>query len=200
MPMKKVSVTYIAPPGDAKVTEMFGHTLHDGHAEEIELTERELEKLKGNSRMFKLGKETDADDSKPDPQAEKATREAAEEDDKRKREAQGYSPQLRGAQINPPGDHPPEETDEAKREAQRNPNATRGASGGRLIPIRRRAKRTRHARKATPRKAMASKARREPRPRQVSGPSKRRRKQRSGAARPRFLLEVSCPKPARQRS
>ena len=120
MPMKKVSVTYVAPPGDAKVTEMFGHTLHDGHAEDIEVTERELEKLKGNP-YFKVGKETDADDAKVDPKAEKATRDAAEQEDQRKKDAQGYSPQLRGAQANPP---PTEAEQKAAAEA-----AAKGGAG-----------------------------------------------------------------------
>ena len=123
MPMKKVSVTYVAPAGDAKVTEMFGHTLHDGHAEEIEVTERELEKLKGN-RHFKIGKETDVDDDKADPKAEKAEREAAEQEDQRKKDAQGYSPPLRGAQANP------QPTDKEKEELQEQPDKSRGTSGG----------------------------------------------------------------------
>jgi hypothetical protein len=101
MPMKKVSVTYVAPAGDAKVTEMFGHTLYDGKAEDIEVTERELEKLKGNP-CFKVGKEADADDAKVDPKAAQAEQEAAQRADDSKREAQGYSPPLRGAQSNPP--------------------------------------------------------------------------------------------------
>lgn len=58
--MKKVSVTYHAPKGDSKVAEIFGHTFHDGKAEEIEVNESVLSKLKGNS-AFEVGKETDAE-------------------------------------------------------------------------------------------------------------------------------------------
>ena len=123
MPMKKVSVTYKAPPGDAKVTEMFGHTLYDGKAETIDVTERELDKLKGNP-CFEVGKETDADDAKPDPKTEKAAAEAAQRADDAKREAQGYSPPPRGAQVNPPP------TDAEKEAAQEQPDKSRGTSGG----------------------------------------------------------------------
>jgi hypothetical protein len=34
--MAKISVTYHAPLGDNKTTEMFGHTFHDGKAEHID--------------------------------------------------------------------------------------------------------------------------------------------------------------------
>lgn len=46
--MPKVSVTYKAPPGESKMTEMYGHTFYDGKPEEVELTEEQAEKIKNN--------------------------------------------------------------------------------------------------------------------------------------------------------
>jgi hypothetical protein len=34
--MAKISVTYHAPKGDSKTTEMLGHTFHDGKAEHLD--------------------------------------------------------------------------------------------------------------------------------------------------------------------
>ncbi|MEH2525864.1 MULTISPECIES: hypothetical protein [unclassified Bradyrhizobium] len=52
--MKKVSVTYRAPKGDNKVVEAFGHTFHDGKAEQIEVEDATLKKLQSN-RHFEVG-------------------------------------------------------------------------------------------------------------------------------------------------
>lgn len=71
--LKKAKVTYVAPPGDAKVTEAFGHTYFDGKAEEVELDAHALGKL-SNNPCFKVdagngaGK---ADTSKEDTKAKK---------------------------------------------------------------------------------------------------------------------------------
>jgi hypothetical protein len=47
--MSKVSVTYHAPKGDSKMATLFGQTFYDGKAEEIEVNDQVLAKLKGNS-------------------------------------------------------------------------------------------------------------------------------------------------------
>lgn len=52
--MPKAQVTYVAPKGDAKVTEMYGHTFYDGQASEIELNDEQMAKLSGNP-VFKVG-------------------------------------------------------------------------------------------------------------------------------------------------
>jgi hypothetical protein len=52
--MPKISVVYKAPEGDAKVTNIFGHTLYDGKAEEIEVSEEQAEKIKNNP-IFRPG-------------------------------------------------------------------------------------------------------------------------------------------------
>jgi hypothetical protein len=52
--MPKLSVVYKAPEGAAKVTELYGHTFHDGKAEEVELTDEQAEKVKNNP-MFQPG-------------------------------------------------------------------------------------------------------------------------------------------------
>jgi hypothetical protein len=62
--MPKATVTYHAPKGDAKVCEMFGHTFYDGQAQEVEVDDRELGKLKGNSLFTMAG------DPKPEPPKE----------------------------------------------------------------------------------------------------------------------------------
>lgn len=85
--MKQVSVTYKAPPGDAKVTEAFGYTFFDGKEETIVVDERSLEKLQAN-RYFKCGEPQDADEA-PDPEKERAEAAAAIAADKAKRAAQG---------------------------------------------------------------------------------------------------------------
>jgi hypothetical protein len=46
--MPKLSVVYKAPPGDSKVTELYGHTFYDGKAEEVEVTDEQAEKIKAN--------------------------------------------------------------------------------------------------------------------------------------------------------
>jgi hypothetical protein len=52
--MNKVSVTYHAPKGDSKMATLFGQTFYDGKPEEIEVDDRVLAKLKGNSH-FSVG-------------------------------------------------------------------------------------------------------------------------------------------------
>jgi hypothetical protein len=52
--MNKVTVTYRAPPGESKVTEIFGHTFFDGKAETIEVDDRVLTKLQSHA-MFDCG-------------------------------------------------------------------------------------------------------------------------------------------------
>lgn len=54
---QKLSVIYKAPPGDSKVTEVFGHTFYDGKAEEIEVDDRTAEKIKNNPVFQPGGKE-----------------------------------------------------------------------------------------------------------------------------------------------
>ena len=53
---QKLSVIYKAPPGDAKVVEMFGHTFHDGKPEEIEVDTETAEKIKNNPIFAPGGK------------------------------------------------------------------------------------------------------------------------------------------------
>jgi hypothetical protein len=110
--LKKVSVTYKAPPGDSKVIEAFGHTFYHGKAEDVTVDERTLGKLR-NNKHFEVGKETDVDAAKPDPAAEKAADEAAQKEDEAKLAAQGGPPPQRGAVLNKPV--PPAE-DEHKKE------------------------------------------------------------------------------------
>jgi hypothetical protein len=54
--MPKLSVIYKAKEGDAKVTELYGHTFHDGKAEEVELTDEQAEKIKNNPAFQPGGK------------------------------------------------------------------------------------------------------------------------------------------------
>jgi hypothetical protein len=119
-------VTYKAPPGDSKVTEAYGHTFFDGKAETVTVDENVLAKLR-NNRHFKCGEPTEAKETKEDPKAEEQAAKAAQAEDDAKREAQGISPPLRGAQLNPLKHEP---TDEEKREAQKRPDNTQGTSGG----------------------------------------------------------------------
>jgi hypothetical protein len=56
MTTQKITVTYKAPPGDAKVTEAFGHTFHDGKPEEIEVDEHTADKIRNNP-CFMIGGE-----------------------------------------------------------------------------------------------------------------------------------------------
>lgn len=128
MPMKSVSVTYKAPPGDSKVTEVFGHTFFDGKAETVTVDERVLGKLQGN-RHFKCSEPQDAKDEAPDPKQQKAADEKALADEKAKREAQGEPPPLRGA-VHRPEKTDEEKADDEKREAQKHPANTQGTSGG----------------------------------------------------------------------
>jgi hypothetical protein len=58
--MTKVSVTYHAPKGDNKVVEAFGATFYDGKAEEIEVNERMLAKLRGNTLFSIAGEKHEA--------------------------------------------------------------------------------------------------------------------------------------------
>lgn len=99
--MKQVSVTYKAPPGDAKVVEMFGHTFFDGKQETVVVDDRTLAKLQGN-KHFTCGEATDAADKPPDPEKEKAAAEAAKREDDAKKAAQGGPPPTRGAVLNKP--------------------------------------------------------------------------------------------------
>ena len=97
--MKKLSVTYKAPPGDSKVVEMFGHTFYDGKEETVTVDDRMAEKLTGN-KHFKCG---EPEDVEVEPQADDDAKvAAAKAEDDAKGTAQGYSPPLRGVQINPP--------------------------------------------------------------------------------------------------
>jgi hypothetical protein len=52
--MHSITVTYKAPPGEAKVTEAFGHTFFDGKPETIDVDDRVLGKLQHN-KMFECG-------------------------------------------------------------------------------------------------------------------------------------------------
>ena len=63
--MHTLSVTYKAPPGDSKVTEVFGHTFFDGKPETITVDDRVLGKLK-NHPLFKCGEPT-SDQPQADP-------------------------------------------------------------------------------------------------------------------------------------
>lgn len=125
MTMKSVAVTYKAPPGDAKVTEAFGHTFYDGKEETIEVDERVLAKLQGN-RLFKVGEPQDADAKQADPEAEAAAAKAAKAADDAKAAAQGTSPPLRGAQHNPPVEADEEADEEASEEASEEGAAAEG--------------------------------------------------------------------------
>ena len=51
---QKLTVVYKAPPGDAKVTEAFGYTFHDGKPEEIEVSDEVAAKIKNNP-IFRPG-------------------------------------------------------------------------------------------------------------------------------------------------
>lgn len=64
--MTEITVTYTAPPGDSKVTEIFGHTFFDGKPETIEVDDRMLGKLK-NHRQFTVGEGAKPADPKDDP-------------------------------------------------------------------------------------------------------------------------------------
>lgn len=71
--LTKVKVTYVAPPGDAKVTEAFGRTYFDGKAEEVELDAHALGKL-SNNPCFKVdagGSAGKADPPKEETKAKK---------------------------------------------------------------------------------------------------------------------------------
>ena len=63
--MKKVTVTYHAPPGDSKVVEVWGHTFFDGKAEEIEASDLLIEKMRGN-RHFEISDGPPPEIPKPD--------------------------------------------------------------------------------------------------------------------------------------
>jgi hypothetical protein len=58
--MAKISVTYHAPKGDAKVCEMSGHTFHDGKAEHLDddtpAQKAIVTKLRGN-KLFEVSGE-----------------------------------------------------------------------------------------------------------------------------------------------
>jgi hypothetical protein len=119
--MKQISVTYKAPPGDAKVTEMFGHTFYDGKAETITVDDHVADKLKNNP-VLKCGEATDAKEQKADPKEDEAKAKAAKAADDAKLAAQGAPPPQRGAILNKP--------DEQKLEEQSQQPNTRGTSGG----------------------------------------------------------------------
>ena len=103
--MKKLSVTYKAPPGDSKVVEAFGHTFYDGKSETVTVDDRIAAKMQANPH-FKCG---EASDAKAEAhEATEAETKAAEDADKAKAEAQGTSPPLRCAQSNPRAPAAPE--------------------------------------------------------------------------------------------
>jgi len=67
--MHNITVTYTAPKGESKVTEIFGHTFFDGKPETIEVDDRVLGKLK-NHPQFKVadaGKAPPPSEPLPDP-------------------------------------------------------------------------------------------------------------------------------------
>jgi hypothetical protein len=77
--MAKISVTYHAPIGDSKVTEMFGHTFHDGKAEQLDddtpANKATILKLRGN-KFFEVSGEGGTAYVKPTPAEAKAKAEA----------------------------------------------------------------------------------------------------------------------------
>jgi hypothetical protein len=89
----KVSVTYRAPPGDSKVTEVYGHTFFDGKPDEIEVDDDTLERLQ-NSRLFECGKPTEVKET--EKKMTDAERKAADAQvlasENAKRAAQGMPP------------------------------------------------------------------------------------------------------------
>jgi len=131
--MKQVSVTYKAPPGDSKVTEVFGHTFFDGKEETIDVDDRTLAKLQGN-KNFKCGEPTDAADKPADPEKEKAEKERIEREEADKKAAQTPPGPGRGYvhPIEPEeeeGEGKPDETahdpaSEGQREAREEPSRT----------------------------------------------------------------------------
>jgi hypothetical protein len=124
--MKKVTVTYHAPPHDSKAVEAFGHTFFDGKSEEIEVDDRTLAKMQGN-RHFECGEPSDVKDGKRDTTRDKAAAEAARRDDAAKYAAQETArPPLRGA-VNP--NPPPEDTDDHKSRDDGNPKGGGGQAG-----------------------------------------------------------------------
>lgn len=62
---QKMTVIYKAPPGEAKVTEVFGYTFHDGKPEDIEVDDETAERIKTNP-MFQPGGPPKADDDHTD--------------------------------------------------------------------------------------------------------------------------------------
>jgi hypothetical protein len=80
--MVKVSVTYHAPIGDSKVTEMLGHTFHDGKAEQLDddtpANKAIVTKLRGN-KFFEVSGEGGTAYVKPTPAEAKAKAEADKE-------------------------------------------------------------------------------------------------------------------------
>lgn len=62
---QKLTVIYKAPPGEAKVTEAFGHTFHDGKPEDIEVDDETAERIKTNP-MFQPGGKVEPHDPDDD--------------------------------------------------------------------------------------------------------------------------------------
>jgi hypothetical protein len=124
--MKKLTVTYKAPPGDSKVLEAFGMTFFDGKSEEVTVDDDVAEKLQGN-KSFQCSKPTDAEVAKPDPAKEKAQADAAKAADDAKRTAQGAPPPVRG-QVNPnlPAEGDDKEADKSAEKETKNENKAHG--------------------------------------------------------------------------
>jgi len=91
--MQKMTVTYKAPPGDAKVTEAFGYTFHDGKPEEVEVSDEIAAKLQ-SSRIYECSKPSEVKEG--DKKMTDAERKAADAktlaDENAKRAAQGLPP------------------------------------------------------------------------------------------------------------
>jgi hypothetical protein len=124
--MKKVTVTYHAPPHDSKVVEAFGRTFFDGKSEEIEVDDAVLAKLQ-NNRHFQCGEPSDVKNGKHDTTRDKAAAEAARREDAAKYAAQETArPTLRGA-VNP--NPPPEGIDNADHKSADDAKAGEGKAG-----------------------------------------------------------------------
>lgn len=78
--MHTLSVTYKAPPGDSKVTEVFGHTFFDGKPETITVDDRVLGKLK-NHPLFDCGPSSAAEPHKGENPPPKRFQKGEKDDD-----------------------------------------------------------------------------------------------------------------------
>ena len=84
--MKKLSVTYHAAKGEAKVVEAWGLTFYDGKVEEVTISDEYYNEMVGN-RFFELGKATDVAASDAEKEKQKAER-AAEDKAEQARQAE----------------------------------------------------------------------------------------------------------------